>query len=273
MTDAYEPFSDPPEITVNPNRISRDEDYMQRAEIIAKRSKANRLQVGAVLVKDNRVISDGYNGMPAGEKDDVCETWQHHERDSSHPPTMVTKREVLHAESNTLMKLARFGGTGSDGATIYTVYSPCFECAKLIKQAGIVRLVYRNEYRDAGGIKFLRDRGVVVDHLHSVTVVEINPPAPVPTPAPQPRPAPKPTPMLAEITGRHTAAQPAVPSPSVFTNIGVPDPARLNAIQFPPEDEVAALLRAHEASLKKAVPAPGAKPADPPDAPYRTSFI
>jgi dCMP deaminase len=157
-------------ITINPSRIDLDEAYMQMAEIWAKRSKANRLQVGALIVKGGQIISDGYNGMPAGEADDVCEELFYDPSDERAPghsvaPSMVTKREVLHAESNALMKLARSGGTGSNGATIYTVYSPCFECAKLIKQAGISRLVYRHQYRDAGGIKFLSARGVEVAQL------------------------------------------------------------------------------------------------------------
>jgi dCMP deaminase len=149
---------------INPNRIDLDEAYLQMAEIWAKRSKANRLQVGALIVKDKHIISDGYNGMPAGEVDDVCEVLEHHERDDA-PPALRTKREVMHAESNAISKLARHGGTGADGSTIYTVYSPCFECAKLIKQSGITRLVYRHAYRDEGGINFLRTRGVQVNQL------------------------------------------------------------------------------------------------------------
>lgn len=144
-------------ITINPNRIELDEAYMQMAEIWARRSKGNRLQVGALIVKDKQIISDGYNGMPAGDEDDVCEYW--------HNGEMRTKPEVLHAESNALMKIAENGGTGAQDATLYTTYSPCFECAKLIKQAKIKRVVFRNQYRDSGGIEMLRKRGVEVVQL------------------------------------------------------------------------------------------------------------
>lgn len=245
----------PPVITINSNRISRDEDYMQRAEIIAKRSKANRLQVGAILVKDNRAISDGYNGMPAGEIDDVCEMWDFGPQGKSEP-LMVTKRETLHAESNVLMKLARAGGVGAEGATLYTVYSPCFECAKLIKQAGIIRLVYRNEYRDPDGIKFLMERGVQVDQL-----VPIQPSAPprqaAPMPVkPSPAPAmsilkqitaPDPNDMVSQLRARGPITPPIKPVEPI---VGQTDFQPVTS-----EDEVAALLRAHEAAIRLTGPA------------------
>ncbi len=145
------------QLSTNPNRIDLDEAYLQMAEIWARRSKANRTQVGAILVKDKQIISDGYNGMPAGETDDVCE---YLDEDGS----LRTKPEVLHAESNALMKLARNGGASSDGATLYQTLSPCLECAKLIKQSGIKRVVFRDIYRITDGIHFLRKRGVEVDH-------------------------------------------------------------------------------------------------------------
>lgn len=158
----------PVELSINPNRIEIDEAYMQMAEIWAKRSKANRLQVAALIVKDKQIISDGYNGMPAGELDEVCEEGffdGNRDREPGYNGEIRTKREVLHAESNALMKLCRHGGVGAQGSTIYTVYSPCFECSKLIKQSGVTRVVYRNVYRDAGGIDFLRTRGVEVTQL------------------------------------------------------------------------------------------------------------
>lgn len=145
-------------ITINPNRIDLDEAYMQMAEVWAKRSKANRLQVGALLVKDNRITSDGYNGLPTGAENDVCET-------RTEDGLLATKREVLHAESNCLMKLSRHGGIGADGATLYTTWSPCFECSKLIIQSKVKRVVFRNAYRDASGIDFLRSFGIIVDQL------------------------------------------------------------------------------------------------------------
>ena len=162
----------PPTITINPHRIELDEAYMQMAEVWARRSKANRLQVGALIVKDKQVISDGYNGIPSGATDDTCEEWVMPEDYDgtdglSGPPDPVlrTKREVLHAESNALMKIAENGGVGAQGGTLYTTYSPCFECSKLIRQAKIARVVYRNVYRDTTGIEFLRSFDVQVDHL------------------------------------------------------------------------------------------------------------
>jgi dCMP deaminase len=158
-------------LCTNPNRIDLDEAYMQMAEIWARRSKANRKQVGALIVKDRQIISDGYNGMPAGDKDDVCEFYDTevipNEQFDVHLTQTVlrTKREVLHAESNALMKLAENGGAGAQGATLYVTLSPCPECAKLIKQAKISRVVFRECYRDLGGIEFLTQRGVQVVQL------------------------------------------------------------------------------------------------------------
>jgi dCMP deaminase len=160
------------QLTTNPNRIDLDEAYMQMAEIWAKRSKANRKQVGALIVKDKQIISDGYNGMPSGASDDVCEVMVYPDsydgRDGiggSPDKLMKTKNEVLHAESNALMKVAENGGVGVQGATLYVTMSPCRDCAKLIKQAKIARVVYREEYRDTGGVDFLREYGVQVIKL------------------------------------------------------------------------------------------------------------
>lgn len=160
-------------LTINPNRIEIDEAYMQMAEVWSKRSKANRLQVGALIVKNGRIISDGYNGMPAGASgdDDVCEEYAMPETyDGSDgiggPPNPIirTKHEVLHAEANAILKLAAAGG-GSEGATLYTTYSPCPECAKLIVQAKIARVVYRNHYRLPEGVERLEKRGVPCEQL------------------------------------------------------------------------------------------------------------
>ena len=145
------------ELCINPNRIELDEAYMQMAEVWAKRSKANRLQVGAIIVKDRQICSDGYNGMPTGSSDEVCEYWD--------GDTLRTKAITLHAESNAILKAAKNGGQGLDGATIYTTYSPCPECAKLIKQAGITRVVYRHNYRLLDGIEMLRELEVPVEQL------------------------------------------------------------------------------------------------------------
>lgn len=159
-------------ITINPNRIDLDEAYMQMAEVWAKRSKANRKQVGALIVKEGRIISDGYNGMPAGDPDDTCEEWVWPDGYDGvdgvgGPPDKVlrTKAEVLHAESNALLKVTAQGGVGAKGATLYVTMSPCKECAKLIKQAGIQRVVYREQYRETSGVDFLRSRGVKVEQL------------------------------------------------------------------------------------------------------------
>lgn len=145
-------------LIVNPNRIDLDEAYLQMAEIWARRSKANRFQVGALIVNGTQIISDGYNGMPAGSEDDVCEFY-----DTS--GNLKTKSSVLHAESNALMKIAGSGGRGAHGATMYTTLSPCTECAKLIIQAKIKRVVFRHTYRDEEGIHTLRKYGVTVTRL------------------------------------------------------------------------------------------------------------
>lgn len=144
-------------IYINPNRIELDEAYMQMAEVWAKRSKANRLQVGAVVVNNNQIISDGYNGMPSGSSDDTCEYWK--------DDILTTKEHVLHAESNAILKLAANGGMGARGATLYVTHSPCPECAKLIKQSGISRVVFRNKYRITAGIDMLSKLNVKVEHL------------------------------------------------------------------------------------------------------------
>lgn len=162
-------------LCTNPNRIDLDEAYLQMAEIWAKRSKANRKQVGALIVKDRQIISDGYNGMPAGDADDTCEEWvteiiPNEEYDHTRTYEVLrTKPEVLHAESNALAKIAENGGVGAQGATLYVTMSPCKECAKLIKQSKIKRVVFRELYRDNGGIAFLQSRGVIVEQLEKKT--------------------------------------------------------------------------------------------------------
>ncbi len=122
--------------------------YMDVAERFAQLSSAQRLQVGAIVVKDDRIISIGYNGMPSGW-DNTCE----HEG--------VTKPEVLHAESNCIAKLARSQESG-EGATIFVTHSPCIECAKLIYQSGIATVYYKNDYRSTQGLDFLNKSNVNV---------------------------------------------------------------------------------------------------------------
>ena len=127
-----------------------DRSYLEMAAVWAKNSYCTRRQVGAILVKDRMIISDGYNGTPSGFEN-VCED-----------ENGVTKPYVLHAEANAITKVAR-SGNSSEGATLYITDSPCMECAKLIIQAGIARVVYRNEYRILDGVDLLRRAGIRVD--------------------------------------------------------------------------------------------------------------
>ena len=129
-----------------------DDKYMQMAAIWATNSYCKRRQVGALLVKDRMIISDGYNGTPSGFEN-ICED-----------ENGVTKPYVLHAEANAISKIAKFGNS-ADGATLYVTASPCMECAKLIIQSGIRRVVYRDEYRLTDGIDLLRRAGVEVEKI------------------------------------------------------------------------------------------------------------
>ena len=126
-----------------------DQRYLEMAEIWARNSYCKRRQVGALLVKDNMIISDGYNGTPSGFEN-VCEE------------NGVTKPYVLHAEANAITKVAK-SGNSSEGATLYVTASPCAECAKLIIQAGIKRVVYRDAYRLTDGIDLLKRAGIEVE--------------------------------------------------------------------------------------------------------------
>ena len=126
-----------------------DQRYLEMARIWAKNSYCTRRQVGALVVKNNMIISDGYNGTPSGFEN-ICED-----------DNGVTKPYVLHAEANAITKLAR-SSNNSDGATIYITASPCIECAKLIIQAGIRRVVYGEKYRLMDGIELLERAGIEV---------------------------------------------------------------------------------------------------------------
>jgi dCMP deaminase len=132
------------------HKRSLDVAYLDMAERWSQLSRAERKQVGALIVKDGQIISDGFNGTPTGF-DNFCE-----DVDGKTLP------EVLHAESNALMKLAR-GNQSSDGATLYITLSPCFDCAKLIVQAGIKRVVFKERYDCAKGIHFLQRCRVAVE--------------------------------------------------------------------------------------------------------------
>ena len=134
--------------------------YMDWAKRCSQLSHARRLQVGAVIVKDDTVISYGYNGMPAGWDNNCEDTVQH----SDDTVTLKTKPEVLHAESNAIAKLAKSNNSG-DWASLFVTHSPCIECAKLIHQSGIRRVYYGENYRDDAGIKFLETSGIKVEQV------------------------------------------------------------------------------------------------------------
>ena len=128
-----------------------DHSYLEMAQIWAQNSYCKRRKVGALLVKDRMIISDGYNGTPSGFEN-ICEE------------DGVTKPYVLHAEANAITKVAK-SGNSSEGATLFVTASPCLECAKLIIQSGIKRVVYRDEYRLTDGIDLLRRAGIEVERV------------------------------------------------------------------------------------------------------------
>lgn len=134
--------------------------FMKVAETFAGLSSARRLHVGAIIVKDDRIISIGYNGMPSGW-DNNCEI-------ELYQPVgrvdLVTKPEVLHAETNAIAKLAKSTESG-DGATLFVTHAPCLDCGKLIYQSGINSVYYRNSYRSDEGIHFLEKAGVKVEKI------------------------------------------------------------------------------------------------------------
>lgn len=138
--------------------------YMKTAEVFAELSHARRLKVGCIIVKDDRIISIGYNGMPAGW-DNNCEN--EIKCPDAEYMTLKTKPEVLHAESNAIAKLARSSESGAL-ATLFVTHSPCLECAKLIYQSGIYQVCYQYNYRNSDGLEFLTKSGVVVEKLEHV---------------------------------------------------------------------------------------------------------
>jgi dCMP deaminase len=129
--------------------------YIQMARVWATNSYCKRRQVGALIVKDRMIISDGYNGTPSGFENE-CEDENNH-----------SKPYVLHAEANAITKVAK-SNNSSEGATLYITASPCMDCAKLIIQAGIIRVVYADEYRIVDGIELLEKAGIEVVQLSSV---------------------------------------------------------------------------------------------------------
>ena len=153
--------------------------YMRTAETFAELSHARRLHVGAIVVRDDRIISIGYNGMPAGwdnncEYKDYPDKWsgRHEYVDLDYPLQddngayyrLKTRPEVLHAERNALDKLAK-GNEGGAGATMFITHAPCLECSKSIYGAGIVEVFYKNDYRSEDGINFLKKCGVKISKL------------------------------------------------------------------------------------------------------------
>lgn len=139
---------------------NHDSKYLLMAKIWAECSHAKRLKVGAIIVKNNTIISDGYNGTPSGFPNE-CED----ENGNS-------KRIVLHAEANAISKIAK-SNNSSEGATIYTLVSPCLECAKLIIQSGIRRVVYEIEYRKDDGLELLKEAGVAINKIDCYILKQI----------------------------------------------------------------------------------------------------
>jgi dCMP deaminase len=143
------------------------EAYMKTAETFAELSHARRLHVGAIVVKDDRIISIGYNGMPAGWdnncEDETVDSYSGFEG-AIHRTVLKTKPEVLHAETNAIAKLARSNESGLD-ADLFVTHAPCLDCAKLIYQAGIKRVWFGTSYRDDAGVDFLVHSGVEVTQV------------------------------------------------------------------------------------------------------------
>ena len=135
--------------------------YMKVAETFAELSSAKRLHVGAIVVKDDRIISIGYNGMPSGW-DNVCEEIKH--TDFTGTVLMKSKPEVLHAETNAIAKVSR-SNNSTDSADLFVTHAPCLECAKLIYQSGIKSVFYRDTYRSDEGINFLQKCNVEVKQI------------------------------------------------------------------------------------------------------------
>ena len=141
--------------TTNEKQLTLDKRYIRMAGIWAENSYCTRRQVGALIVKNQRIISDGYNGTPSGFEN-ICE-------DNNN----VTKPYVLHAEANAITKIAR-SNNSSEGATLYVTASPCIECAKLIIQAGIKRVGYSEKYRLEDGLVLLKRAGIEVLYVNPI---------------------------------------------------------------------------------------------------------
>ena len=136
-------------------KLKYDNAYLSNANEWGKLSYCKRKQVGAIIVRDRMIISDGYNGTPSGFEN-CCEDEEN-----------LTKWYVLHAEANAISKVAR-STQSCEGATLYITLSPCKDCSKLIHQSGIKRVVYLEEYKDTSGVDFLRKAGVEAEHLQNL---------------------------------------------------------------------------------------------------------
>jgi dCMP deaminase len=146
-----------------PSQSYLDKFYIDITDRIAQRSHAVRAKVGSVLVKDDNIISYGYNGTPKGYHTNVCEI-------TNEDGSLITSPSVIHAEANCLVTLARTGNGSSLGSTMYVTYSPCMECAKLITQSGIAKVVYKKVYREncTDGIVFLLDNDIIVEKFEEI---------------------------------------------------------------------------------------------------------
>ena len=150
-----------------------DTKYMQMAQIWASNSHARRTKVGALIVKDGMIISDGFNGTPSGFENECeevipcgnsCSNLFGQDCEHCKERKLKTKPYVLHAEANAILKVAR-STNSAVGATLYCTMSPCLECSKLIIQSGITRLVYGEQYRDTAGLELLKRAGIEIKQL------------------------------------------------------------------------------------------------------------
>lgn len=147
-----------------PHQTELDSTYIQMAHVWSRLSKARRNKVGCLIVKDGSIISDGYNGMPRGFNNNCEVEVEEYSMLASQAYKLVTRPEVLHAESNAITKLAK-STQSSSGSTLYTTASPCIECSKLIIQSNILRVVYDELYKNDDGINLLKKAGIVVEQL------------------------------------------------------------------------------------------------------------
>ena len=139
--------------------------HMAAAEVYAKLSYAKRKKVGCVIVKDDRIISIGYNGTPSGWDNECEHTTLWKDGKQLYSPILVTKPEVLHAETNAIAKLASSSESGEGAILFSSSFSPCMDCAKLIYQSGIKEVYYKEKYKNKDGIDFLKKAGVKIEQF------------------------------------------------------------------------------------------------------------